>query len=179
MPDKNMGFIAYVPLILFLSSLIAITTLHYSYSLINAKNPFIDGGSKTENISSVTSDSNYLINLQYGPALVRNGEPTFFMANLFENNGEKQIRMRHVDCDFIIIKDGIELYKMSKKYGEPFFHSISGVMLPSFSFSEPGKYTIAIEIVGVFFVPVKPAFANFSAMVDPATGGNLEIKLST
>jgi hypothetical protein len=115
--------------------------------------------------------------LQYGPASVRKGGPTFFMANFFENTGEKQIRMRHVDCDFIIQRDGIELFKMSSKYGEPFYHSINGVMLPSFSFGDSGKYTISVEITAVFFVPIEPAFANFSAIVTPITEGNSEIKL--
>jgi hypothetical protein len=29
------------------------------------------------------------------------------MVNMLENSGDKQIRMRHVDCDFIIQRDGI------------------------------------------------------------------------
>ena len=87
--------------------------------------------------------------------------------------------MRHVDCDFIIQRDGIELFKMSSKYGEPFFHSINGVMLPSFRFSEPGYYTISVEIAGQLFIPIRPVFANFSAAVSPTADGNLEIKLST
>jgi hypothetical protein len=58
--------------------------------------------------------------LQYGPE-VKSGEPIFFMVNMFDNSKDKQIRMRHVDCDFIIQRDGIELFNMSSKYGEPFF----------------------------------------------------------
>ena len=101
------------------------------------------------------------------------------MVNLFHNSGDKQSRMRHVDCDFIILRDGIELYKMSTKYGEPLFHSINGAMLPSFPFSEPGMYKISVEIAGDFFIPIKPVFANFSAIVSPTTDGNLKINLST
>jgi len=92
--------------------------------------------------------------LQFGPEIVKSGEPTFFMVNMFDNNKDKQIRMRHVDCDFIIQRDGIELFKMTSKYGEPFFHSINGVMLPSFRFSETGKYTISVEIAGQLFIPI-------------------------
>ena len=117
--------------------------------------------------------------MQFGPEIVKSGEPTFFMVNMFDNNKDKQIRMRHVDCDFIIQRDGIELFKMSTKYGEPFFHSINGVMLPSFRFSEPGKYTISVEVAGQLFIPIRPVFANFSAVVSPTADGNLEIKLST
>jgi hypothetical protein len=98
---------------------------------------------------------------------------------MFDNSGDKQIRMRHVDCDFIIQRDGIELFKMFKKYGEPLFHSINGVMLPSFRFSESGRYTISVEIAAQFFIPITPVFANFSAIATPTTEGDLKIKLST
>ena len=101
------------------------------------------------------------------------------MVNLFENNGDKQIRMRHVDCDFIILKDGIELYKMSTKYGEPLFYAINGVILASFPFSQSGNYTISIEVAGQYSIPIIPVFANFSAMVSPTSDGSLKIKLST
>ena len=116
--------ITYISLIISLVLLLYITTLQNSFSLVNTKSPFSESNAKIESISSGTSDGKYFVNLQYGPALVRKGEPTFFMANLFDNNGDKQIRMRHVDCDFIIQRDGIELFKMSTKYGEPFFHSL-------------------------------------------------------
>ncbi len=86
--------------------------------------------------------------------------------------------MRHVDCDFIQ-KDGIELFQMSSKYGEPFFHSISGVMLPSFRFDEPGNYAISVEISAILFIPLEPVFANFSTLVTPVAEENLEIKISS
>ena len=158
--------------------LLYITTLQNSFSLVNSKSPFSESNAKIKNISSSTSDGKYFVNLQYGPE-IKSGEPTFFMVNMFDNNKDEQIRMRHVDCDFIIQRDGIELYKMSTKYGEPFYHSINGVMLPSFRFSEPGNYTISVEIAAELFIPIGPVFANFSAVVSPAADGNLEIKLST
>ncbi|MGI0032052.1 MAG: hypothetical protein ACRD97_02125 [Nitrososphaeraceae archaeon] len=101
--------------------LIFFTAFQTSLSLTNIQNPFSERNANFESISSPTSDGKYFVNLQYGVASVRKGEPAFFMANLFDNTGEKQITMRHVDCDFIISRDGIELYKMSTKYGEPFF----------------------------------------------------------
>ena len=179
MGDKGMRNITCISLIISLLLLLYITTLQNSFSLINTKSPFSESDAKIESISSGTSDGKYFVNLQYGPALVRKGEPTFFMANLFDNTGDKQIRMRHVDCDFIIQRDGIELYKMSTKYGEPFYHSINGVMLPSFRFSEPGNYTISVEIAAQLFIPITPVFANFSAIVTPTPDVDLKINLST
>jgi len=167
-----------ISLIISLLLLLYITTLQNSFSLINTKNPFSESNAKIKNISSSTSDGKYFVNLQYGPE-IKSGEPTFFMVNMFDNNKDKQIRMRHVDCDFIIQRDGIELFKMSTKYGEPFYHSINGVMLPSFRFSDSGKYTISVEIAAQLFIPITPVFANFSAVVSPTADGNLEIKLST
>ena len=168
-----------ISLIISLLLLLYITTLQNSFSLVNTKSPFSESNAKIKSISSSTSDGKYFVNLQFGPEIVKSGEPTFFMVNIFDNNKDKQIRMRHVDCDFIISRDGIELFKMSSKYGEPFYHSINGVMLPSFRFSEPGNYTISVEIAAQLFIPIIPVFANFSAAVSPAADGNLEIKLST
>src|SRR4249920_1927199 len=167
-----------ISLIISVLLLLYITTLQNSFSLVNTKSPFSESTAKIKSISSSTSDGKYFVNLQYGPE-VKSGEPTFFMVNMLENSGDKQIRMRHVDCDFIIQRDGIELFKMSTKYGEPFYHSINGVMLPSFRFSDSGKYTISVEIAAQFFIPITPVFANFSAVVSPTADGNLEIKLST
>jgi hypothetical protein len=179
MGDKDMQNFTYISLIISLVLLLSITTHQNSFSLINTKNPFSESSGKIKNISTNTSDGKYFINLHFGPEIVKSGEPTFFMVDMFDNNREKQIRMRHVDCDFIVQKDGIELFKMSEKYGEPFFHSISGVMLPYFRFDEPGKFSISVEIAGVLFIPMEPVFANFSAVVTPVAEGNLEIKVSS
>ena len=164
MADKDMGNIIYISSIFSLVLLIFFTTFQNSFSLVNSKSPFSESNAKIENISSSTSDGKYFVNLQYGPE-IKNGEPTFFMVNMFENNKDKQTSMRHVDCDFIIQRDGIELYKMSTKYGEPFYHSINGVMLPSFRFSDSGKYTISVEIAAQLFIPITPVFDNFSAAI--------------
>src|SRR5438093_9869545 len=173
---RNMIYVS--PLIISFALLIYFTALQDSLWLAGIQNPFSDSNAKIESISSRTSGGKYLVNLQY-PELTRKGEPSFFMVNLLHNSADKQSRVRHVDGDFIILRDGIELYKMSTKYGEPLFHSINGAMLPSFLFSEPGMYKISIEIAGDFFIPIKPVFANFSAMVSPTTHGNLKINLST
>ena len=179
MADKDMGNIIYISSIISLVLLIFFTTFQNSFSLINTKSPFSESTAKIKSISSSTSDGKYFVNLQYGPEIVKKGQLSFFMVNMIENSGDKQIRMRHVDCDFIIQRDGIELFKMSTKYGEPFYHSINGVMLPSFRFSDSGKYTISVEIAAQFFIPITPVFANFSAIVTPTPDGDLKINLST
>lgn len=116
--------------------------------------------------------------MEYSPGLARKGELSFFKVNLFDNTGDKQTRTRHVDCDLIIIKDKTELFKTSTQYGEPLYHAINGVFLASFPFNETGKYTVSVEVAGIFFVPIKPTFANFTTTVAPNSDGNLKIKLS-
>ena len=96
MTDKDMGNIIYISLIISLDLLICITTFQNSFSLINTKSPFSESNATIKSISSSTSDGKYFINLQYGPE-VKKGELGFFMVNMFNNNGDKQIRMRHVD----------------------------------------------------------------------------------
>lgn len=175
----DMGDVISTSILISLVILICFTTFHSSFSQANTTSPFSKSNVKIQSISAHTSDGKYFVTLQYAQTLVGKGETMFFMVNLFENVGDKQIRMRHVDCDFIIQKDGIELFRMSTKYGEPFFHSINGVMLPSFKFVESGKYTISVEIAGILFNPIEPVFANFSAIVSPAVEGKLGIKIST
>jgi hypothetical protein len=119
MADNDMGNIIYISSIISLILLIFFTTFQNSFSLVNTKSPFSESTAKIKNIASSTFDGKYFINLQYDPE-VKSGGPTFFMVNMLENNGDKQIRMRHVDCDFIIQRDGIELFKMSTKYGGAF-----------------------------------------------------------
>jgi hypothetical protein len=49
--------------------------------------------------------------------------------------------------------------------GEPFYHSINGVMLLSFRFSDSGEYTISVKIAAQFFITITPVFAIFSAAI--------------
>jgi hypothetical protein len=111
--------------------------------------------------------------LEYSPELARKVELSFFKVNLFDNTGDKQTRTRHVDRDLIIIKDKTELFKTSTQYGGPLYHAINGVILASFPFNETGEYTVSVEVAGIFFVPIKPTFARFTATVAPSSDGNL------
>lgn len=172
--NKNMKKIIYVATLILLNLLICPTILQVSSTLV-AVNPFSNNNAKINSITIQTSDGKYLVNLQYGSESVMKGQPTFFMVNLFSKSEGKDVRMRHVDCDFIILRNGIELFRLSTKYGEPLYHSINGVMLASFPFNETGNYGISIEIAGVYFIPIKPVFANFSALVTASSNGSVKI----
>jgi hypothetical protein len=93
---------------------------------------------KIKNVKVTTSDGKYLIELGYSPEQAKKGQVTFLRIDLFDNLINNQTRLRHVDCDLIIAKDNIELFKLSSKYGESVYHSISGTFLASYQFNETG-----------------------------------------
>jgi hypothetical protein len=159
------------------SLLVISAILQRGFSLVIANNPFARSDSEIKSVKRTTSDGRLLVDLEYSPEVARKGELTFFKVNLFDNTGDKQNRTRHVDCDLIIMKDKTELFKTSTQYGELLYHAINGVFLASFPFNETGKYTVSVEVAGIFFVPIKPAFANFTVTVAPTSDGNLKINL--
>ena len=145
------------------------------YGAAGVTNPFTNSGAKIEKVTKNTLDEKYHVTLKYSPEPLKNGEPAFFMVNMFSNADGKQIRMRHVDCDFIILRDKQELYRLSSQYGEPQYHSINGIILASFNFNESGMYTVSIKITGELFIPINPVFANFSGIVTQEPGGIMKI----
>lgn len=158
--------------------LINISLCQIGFSLIIAKNPFGTGNAKIERINRITNDGRLVVNLEYSPSKFTNGELTFFKVNLYDNTEDRRTRTRHVDCDLIISKDKTELFRTSTQYGEPTYHAINGVFFSSFPFNETGKYTVSVEVASINFVPIKPLFTNFSAIITPNSNGNLEINLS-
>ena len=90
-----------------------------------------------------------------------------------------QTRLRHVDCDLIIAKDNIELFKLSSKYGESVYHSISGTFLAPYQFNETGIYKISVELVGINFIPITPVLARFNVAVPSNSSENLSISLAS
>ncbi|MGI8719487.1 MAG: hypothetical protein ACR2KF_03080 [Nitrososphaeraceae archaeon] len=101
---------------------------------------------KIKNVKGTTSDGKFLIELEYSPEQAKKGQVTFLRIDLFDNLMNNQTRLRHVDCDLIIEKDNIELFKLSSKYGESVYHTISGIFLASYQFNETGIYKISVEL---------------------------------
>lgn len=144
----------------------------------SVSSPFTNSSANIENISKNSTDAKYNIVLKYSQDPIRKGEQAFFMVDMFSNAHGEHNRLRHVDCDFIVLKDKQEIYKLSNKYGEPQFHSINGIMLASFDLSEPGNYTISIKITGELFIPISPVFANFSGVVTRGPGENMKVTIT-
>jgi hypothetical protein len=87
----------------------------------------------------------------------------FKVGFLQPNTNELQ---RHVDFNFIIIKDGKEVFRASNQTGQPNIplHSIPGTMdipLFTYDFQKSGEYIIKIPVVGILFNPIIPEMAEF------------------
>jgi len=134
---------------------------------------------KIKNVKGTTSDGKFLIELEYSPESAKKGQVTFLRIDLFDNLMNNQTRLRHVDCDLIIAKDNIELFKLSSKYGESVYHSISGTFLASYQFNETGIYKISAELEGINFIPITPVFANFNVAVPVNSSENLRVNLAS
>jgi hypothetical protein len=94
---------------------------------------------------------------------VSNEDMHFRVGFLQPNTNELQ---RHVDFNFIVIKDGKEVFRASNQTGQPQIplHSIPGTMdipLFTYDFQKIGKYTIKIPVFGILFNPIIPEEAEF------------------
>ena len=168
----------YYVIVFFLQFIIVLGNCHVGYSLI-ANNPFAMSNAKLKNVKGTTFDGKYLIELEYSPEQAKKGQITFLRIDLFDNLMNNQTRLRHVDCDLIIAKDNIELFKLSSKYGESVYHSISGTFLASYQFNETGIYKISVGMVGINFIPITPVFTSFNIAVPANSSENLRISLAS
>jgi hypothetical protein len=76
------------------------------------------------------------------------------------------ITREDVISNFIIIKDGKEVFRASNQTGQPNIplHSIPGTMdipIYTYDFQKSGEYAIKIPVVGILFNPIKPEEADF------------------
>jgi hypothetical protein len=159
-------------------ALLLLLVLQNSPPSSGVTSPFTNSTAKIESVSKNTTAANYNVGLKYSQQPIKKGEPAFFMVDMSSITNGEYIRMRHVDCDFVILRDKQEMYKLSSQYGEPQFHSINGIMLASFDFKDVGTYTISIKITGELFIPISPVFANFSVVVAQEPDGNKRITIT-
>ena len=87
----------------------------------------------------------------------------FRVGFLQPNTNEVQ---RHVDFNFIIVKNGKEVFRASNQTGQPHIplHSIPGTMdipLFTYDFEKTGESTIKIPVFGILFNPIIPEEAKF------------------
>jgi hypothetical protein len=168
----------YYVIVFFLQFVIVLSYSHIAYSLI-ANNPFAMNNAKIKSVKSTTQDGKYLVELEYSPEQAKKGQVTFLRIDLFDNLLNNQTRLRHVDCDLIIEKNNIELFRLSSKYGESVYHSISGTFLTSYQFNETGIYKISVKLEGINFIPIVPVLTSFSVAVPTNSSENFNIGLAS
>jgi hypothetical protein len=168
----------YYVIVFFFQFIIVLSNSHIAHSLI-ANNPFAMNDANIKNVKGTTHDGKYLIELEYSPEQAKKGQVTFLRIDLFDNLLSNQTRLRHVDCDLIIEKNNIELFKLSSKYGESVYHSISGTFLTSYQFNETGIYKISVELEGINFIPIVPVFTSFNVAVPSNSSDNSSISLAS
>lgn len=132
---------------------------------------------KIQGVKGHTSDGKLLVELEYSPEVVKKDELIFFKINFFDSDSND--RTRHVDCDLIVRKSGMGLFKASKQYSEPLIHSPNGILLTSFGFNETGRYTLSVEVGGLNFFPIKPLFVDFFATTSKMSDGSFRSILSS
>ena len=93
------------------------------------------------------------------------GEEMHFRIGFLQPNTDEL--QRHVDFNFIVLKDGKEVFRASNQTGQPNIplHSIPGTMdipLFTYNFQKSGEYTIKIPVFGILFNPIIPEEAEFT-----------------
>ena len=92
------------------------------------------------------------------------GEEMHFRIGFLQPNTNKL--QRHVDFNFIVLRDGKEVFSASNQTSHPHIplHSIPHTMdipLFTYDFQKTGKYTIKIPVFGILFNPILPEEAEF------------------
>jgi hypothetical protein len=80
---------------------------------------------------------------------------------------KKNILQRHIDFDFMILKEDRVIFRLSNMSGQPFIpiHSSRGweiVPVTLEDFTKSGEYIFKIVVHGISFNPITPEIAEFS-----------------
>ena len=106
-----MKILNYCVIVIFLQLIIVLGESQVGFSLV-ANNPFAMSNAIMKNVKGITPDGKFLIELEYSPEHAKKGQVTFLRIDLFDNLMNNQTRLRHVDCDLIIVKDNIEFIQV-------------------------------------------------------------------
>jgi hypothetical protein len=95
-------------------------------------------------MTSPTSKGTLDIRLE--PTWKEDGNATFKVS--FLNPGTDTLH-QHQDYDFIILKDGTEVFSAAKQTNQVVIHNVEGTIIVPYTFPENGDYTIQIKLAGV------------------------------
>ena len=116
------------------------------------------------NMTSKTSGNSLEVKISpSNNAIIANDEIKFKITFLQPNNNEVQV---HVDYDFIIIHNDIEIFSASRQTGQPLLHTAEGTVTIPYSFLSPGLYKMKVLVFGINFIPINPESAEFTIQVN-------------
>jgi hypothetical protein len=121
---------------------------------------------QTSGMRGSTDRKNIDVLIEPSPAPVENKEQTTFKV-AFLHPGTDSI-VQHIDYDFVIMKDGKEIFKASAQAGQQQpIHSTEGTVTIPYKFEDQGDYLIKVTISGIRFLPIEPETATFPLKVTP------------
>jgi hypothetical protein len=79
---------------------------------------------------------------------------------------------QHVDYNFVIMKNGQQLFSAAAPLGQPSVHTVEGIVIipiptAPYKFPNNGDYSIEISVSGISFTPINTETATFSVTVTP------------
>lgn len=92
-------------------------------------------------------------------------ETTQFKVTFFEPGTD--IVQPHIDYDFIIQKDGKQVFSAAGQKDQPYLHTDDPIVTIPYKFEEQGEYSIYVTISAIRFIPLEPEAATFKVMVTP------------
>lgn len=117
--------------------------------------------------STVISETNgKSLDIKISPSVspIKSQDEIKFKINFLQPNSDKvQV---HVDYDFLVLHDGIEIFSASKQTGQPLLHTAEGTVTIPYSFLSSDLYIVKILVLGINFVPISPESADFPFQVD-------------
>ncbi len=116
------------------------------------------------NLFSTSSGNSLDIKVEPTPIPIRLDDTTKFKIYFYELNSS-QIQV-HVDYDFVIIKDGTEVFSAAKKIQQPLLHTAEGIVTIPYKFVSSGNYTLKVLIFGINFIPISPEESTFNIFVN-------------
>jgi hypothetical protein len=79
---------------------------------------------------------------------------------------------QHVDYNFVIMKDGQQIFSAAEPLSQPSVHTVEGIVIipiptAPYKFLNNGDYSIEIYVSGISFTPINTETAIFSVTVSP------------
>jgi hypothetical protein len=97
------------------------------------------------------------------------GKASFKVSFLRHGTDTLQV---HVDYNFVIMKDGRQIFSAAAPLGQPSVHTVEGIVIipiptAPYKFPNNGDYSIEISVSGISFTPINTETASFSVTVTP------------